>query len=96
MTENSNIPKREAKEAKGLTKFLYKAMDWCGLTSGIGLIAWGGWWFIWSLGNYIFISPQSAMQQIVSENYFNQVQLSAILVALGVLIMEIKNLGRND
>lgn len=96
MTENSNIPKSEAREAKGLNRFLYKAMDWCGLTSGIGLVAWGGWWFLWSLGNYLFSTPQDAMQQIVSENLFNQAQLSAILVALGVLIMEIKNLDRGE
>jgi len=94
MIENKNIPSSEADEAKGLNKFLYKAMDWCGLTSGIGLVAWGAWWFIWSLFNYLTTSPQSAMQQIIAENYFNQVQLSAILVALGVGIMEVKKLAR--
>ena len=85
--ENKN---KELENAKGLTKFLYKGMDWLGLTSGIGIVAWGAWWFIWSLINYFTVQAESAIQQMVEENYFNQSLLSAILIALGVLIMEIK------
>ena len=56
---------------KGLDKFLNKIMDWLGLTSGIGILAWGAWLFIWSLIDYFTTSPESAFQQIVHENYFN-------------------------
>ncbi len=87
------VPSVEAGEAKGLTNWLYKIMGHLGMTSGIGLVAWGAWWFLWSLGQYIFVSPDNVMQQQVVENYFNQAQLSAILAALGVLIMEVKRLG---
>lgn len=44
--ENQRIPKSEVQEVKGIAKYLYKAMDWLGLTSGIGLVTWGAWWFI--------------------------------------------------
>lgn len=90
MDKVQSIPKSEAAEMKGLNKYLYKAMDWLGLTSGIGIIGIGAWWFIWCLFNYIFVSPQNVMQQQIHEYYFIEAQLSAILVALGVLVMEIK------
>lgn len=90
--ENQRIPKSEVQEVKGLSKYLYKAMDWLGLTSGIGLVTWGAWWFIWSMVNYFTSSPLNEIHQIIQENYFNQAQLSAILVALGIVIMEIKKL----
>ncbi len=91
MTE-SRIPHSEIKETKGPTKWLYKLMGWVGLTSGIGVVAVGGWWFIGCLGSYLFVQPSNAIQQSVHENYFNQAELGAILVALGVIIMELKRL----
>lgn len=90
MTNEQKIPKSEEKEARWLDRYLFKAMDWLGLTSGIGIVSWGAWWFIWSLFNYIFTSPKDAIQQVVVENYFNQAQLSAILIALGVVIIELR------
>ncbi len=96
METDGTIPKSEIKEVKGLNKHLYKLVRWLGLGSGIGFIAWGAWWFLWSFLEYIFLSPQSVEQQIVQESRFTQVQLSAILVALGVLIMAVKKLGRQE
>lgn len=90
MDKIQSIPKSEAAEVKGLNKYLYKAMDWLGLTSGIGIIGIGAWWFIWCLFSYIFVSPQNVIQQQVHEYYFIEAQLSAIVVALGALVMEIK------
>jgi hypothetical protein len=86
------VPKSEREETKGLTKWLYKLMGWLGLTSGIGVVAVGGWWVIWCLGSYLFVQPSNVIQQSVHENYFNQAELGAILVALGVIIMELKRL----
>lgn len=89
MTE-SRIPPSEAKESRGFTKWLYKLMGWLGLTSGVGIVAIGGWWLIWCLGSYLFVQPSNVIQQSVHENYFNQAELGAVLVALGVIIMELK------
>lgn len=36
MDKVQSIPRSEAAEVKGLNKYLYKAMDWLGLTSGMG------------------------------------------------------------
>ena len=38
----------------------------------------------------------TAIQQIVVENYFNQAQLSAVLIGIGALIMEIKKLSDKE
>ncbi len=81
----------EEQESKNIfNKYLYKAMSFLGLTSGVGLVAIGGYWFIYSLLQYIFIEPESAIQQIVTESYFSQAQMGVVIVALGVLIMAVK------
>jgi hypothetical protein len=84
-------PVCEKKEADNFfNKYLYKAMQVLGFTSGVGLVGIGGFWFIYSVLQYIFAEPESAMQQIITENYFNQAQTGIVIVALGILIMEVK------
>ena len=92
MVEDQDIPKSEPEGVDRFNKFTYKAISKIGLTSGIGLVAWGAWWFIWTMIAYLGTTAQSAMQQVVRETYFSQAQLSAILIALGVVIMEMKRL----
>lgn len=88
---DKNLSDREVEESKNIfNKYLYKAMSFLGLTSGIGLVAIGGYWFIYSLLQYVFTEPESAMQQIVTESYFSQAQMGVVIVALGVLIMAVK------
>ena len=84
------IPKSEHTENTGVNKLLYWIVDKAGLSSGMGIIAWGAWWCIWSLIQYFTFEPENIYQQMVHENIFNQVQLSAILIAMGVLIMATK------
>ena len=61
-------------------------MEWCGFTSGVGIIAIGAYWFLYSMINYVFVSPENIMQQGIHENYFNQAQMGIVIVALGVFI----------
>lgn len=89
---DTRIPTSEAGESKGFNRWFYKLMGWLGLTSGIGVIVSGGWWLIWCLGAYLIVQPSNVVQQSIHENYFNQAELGAILVALGVIIMELKRL----
>ena len=87
------VPENEKAEAKNwFNKILFKAMDVLGLTSGVGLVCIGGYWFIYSLLQYMIISPENVMQQSIHENYFNQAQIGVVIAALGILIMEIKKL----
>lgn len=64
----------EYQKSNWLVKCLYWLVDKAGLSSGIAIVGLGAWCFIWS---------------IVHDN-FNQIELSTILIALGVLIMELK------
>ena len=73
-------------------KFLNRIMEWCGFTSGVGIIAIGAYWFLYSMIQYIFLSPTNIMQQNIHENYFNQAQMGIVIVALGVLIRAVKGL----
>jgi len=89
----SAIPVSEKTESENwFNKALYKAMEFLGFTSGIGIVSIGGFWFIYSLLQYIFITPENVMQQSISENYFNQAQMGLLISAIGVLIMEVKKL----
>ena len=72
-------------------KFMNRIMEWCGFTSGVGIIAIGAYWFLYSMINYVFVSPDNIMQQGIHENYFNQAQMGIVIVALGVLIRAVKD-----
>ena len=82
----------ELEKANPVERVLYRVVDLAGLSSGIGIVAWGAWWGIWHLVLYFVTTPETAINEIVHENYFNQVQLSFLLVAIGVLIMEVRKL----
>ncbi|MCY7294908.1 hypothetical protein [Alteromonas sp. a30] len=89
----SALPVSEKSEPEnGFNKTLHKVMGHLGFTSGIGIVGIGGFWFIYSLLQYIFITPKNVMQQSIVENYFNQAQMGLLIAAIGVLIMEIKKL----
>ena len=89
-TIQPTIPKSEQEENTGLTKLLYWIVDKAGFSSGIGIVTWGAVWLIWSFIQYFTFEPENIYQQMVHENFFNQAQLSAILIAIGVLIMATK------
>ncbi|GEM_PF-2260464 len=83
----------EAKDAQNwFNKTLFKIMGFLGLTSGVGFVGIGSYWFLYSLIQYILISPQNVMQQGITENYFNQCQMGLLIAAVGILIIEIKKL----
>ena len=78
------------KDINAFDKYMNLAMTKLGFTTGTGLIGIGGFWFIYSIIQYLSFTPQSAIQQIVVENFFNQAQNSLLIVGLGVLIKVIK------
>lgn len=80
----------EDDEPRGFDKIMYKIMSFLGLTKGSGFIGIGTLWFFWCLIQYVMTEPQIVDHQILMEIYFVQALMSLILVAFGVLIMEIK------
>ena len=74
----------------GLINLLFKIMKFFGFTSGVGIVAVGAYWFLFSIIQYISLSPANVMQQVIHENHFNQAQTGIVIVALGILIRAVK------
>ena len=91
MTQPDNrIPDSEQTSYKGPSKWFFYLADKAGLATGIVIVAWGVGWLIWSLGNYLVAPCENDVQMLIMENYSNQNLLAAILIAQGILIMEVK------
>jgi len=69
-------------------RIIYKILTWLKLTSGIGIIGFGVFWF--GFINYIIIKPQNIYQQQIAETYFLQAEIGLVIVGIGIIIMEIK------
>ena len=80
----------ETKPINIFDKYMNLAMDKLGFTTGVGLIGVGGFWFLYGLFQFVTTTPNSAPQQAIVENFFNQAQNGVIIVALGVLIKAVK------
>ena len=74
------------------TENMFKIMKFFGFTSGVGLVAIGGYWFLFKFIQYVLITPTDAIQQNITENFFNQAQMGIVIVALGILIRTVKGL----
>lgn len=93
MSEHNNTHDIEKKDSENwFNKILFKVMGWLGLTSGVGFVGIGSYWFLYSLIQYVLISPDNLMQQSITENFFNQCQMGLLIAGVGILIMEIKKL----
>jgi len=77
-------------EEKGFDKFIIKILGFLKLTSGTGLIGLGGFWFLYGILQYLFVSPESAFQQQVQETFFLQAEIGLLIVGIGILIREVK------
>ncbi|WP_281556401.1 hypothetical protein [Thalassomonas sp. RHCl1] len=73
-----------------INRALLKVLGWFGITSGIGFIWIGLLWFFSSFIEYLFTRENDVMQQTLSAMYFAESQMSLLVIAFGVLIMEVK------
>jgi len=75
-----------------------RAMLWftglLGLTTGIGIIAWGAWSLLVTIALSIYERGGLTVDQVVVEDALNQGMLqSAMLIALGVVILELRRIA---
>ena len=89
-SENKTTDIEKKDSENWFNKILFIVMEKLGFTSGVGILAIGAWWFLYSLIQYLTLSPANIMQQNIHENYFNQAQMGIVIVALGVLIRVVK------
>ena len=65
-----------------------------GLTSGIGIIAWGAWSLFVTVGLSVYERSGLTLDEVVVEDSLNQGMLqSAMLIALGVVILELRRIA---
>ena len=65
-----------------------------GLTTGIGVVAWGAWSLLVTIGLSVYERTALTPDQVIVEDALNQGLLqSAMLIALGVIILELRRIG---
>ncbi len=76
-----------------VNRAMYKLSGALGLTTGFGVIAWGCWSLIATLGTYFYEETGLATREILIENGLNQgLLLSAVVIGLGVIVLELKTI----
>ena len=76
-------------------KVTYKISSFLGLTSGIGFISFGTWSLITTVLTYLdteIMDSLTKAEELAVNDYLNQgMLLSAIVIALGVIILELQD-----
>jgi len=78
----------------GLNRGFYWLADKIGFSTGIGIVAWGVGWLLWSAFCYFNADSETELQLLVRETYSTHALLASILIALGVLVMEVEKFRR--
>ena len=64
-----------------------------GLTTGIGVVAWGVWSLVTTVLTFVYEETGVSTDEILISDSLNQgLLLSAIVIALGVMILELKKI----
>ncbi len=85
---------RISRVSDGLNQGFYWLADKIGFSTGIGIVAWGVGWLIWSAFCYLNADTDTGLQLLVRETYSTHALLASILIALGVLVMEVEKFRR--
>lgn len=86
---------REERAANSIVnRVMLKLSGLLGLTTGIGVVVWGAWSLLATVGMTIYERTGLPVEQIVIEDAFNQGLLqSAMLIALGAVILELRRIA---
>ncbi len=90
------IPESEKREGFALDRIITKVLGWFGLTSGIGIVGLGAWWFAYCLISYYLkraeygIEASYGIHSIYLEQLFIESELGIIIMAAGVVVITIK------
>ncbi len=85
---------RDAEESLW-NRLMKRLSDFLGLTTGIGVVAWGAWSLVITVGLTVYERSGISAEQVQIEDALNQGLLqSAMLVALGTIILELRRIAR--
>lgn len=75
-------------------RLMKKLSDLLGLTTGIGVVAWGTWSLLITVVLTVYERSGLTVLQVQIEDAFNQGLLqSAMLIALGAIILELRRIS---
>ena len=83
----------ELESAGRLNRTMFKLTGILGLTTGIGVIVWGLWSLIATLATFFYEESGVSTEEILISNGLNEgLLLSAVVIALGVIVLELKKI----
>lgn len=93
MTVQQSARYKELESSKGVNRALYRITSILGLTTGVGVIAWGVWSLFATLATFVYEESGVTVQEILINSAFNEgLLLSAVVIALGVIILELRRI----
>ena len=93
MAKQTETTHKELESFGRLNRTIYKLTGALGLTTGVGIIAWGLWSLVETLATLFYKKSGLAVEEILVNNGFNEgLLLSAIVIALGVIVLELKKI----
>ena len=93
MTTQEKTIYREVETSGRVNRTLYRVTNILGLTTGLGVIAWGVWSLIATLATFFYEESGVSLEETLVNNAFNEgLLLSAVVIALGVIILELKKI----
>lgn len=93
MTAQNKATYQDLDESGRMNRIMYKLTGLLGLTTGIGVIVWGVWSLFATLATFVYEETGLAVEEILINDGLNEgLLLSAIVIALGVVILELKKI----
>ena len=93
MTGQEKASYGELQTSGGFNRIMYKLTSLLGLTTGVGVIAWGVWSLIATVATFVYEETGLVVEEILINNALNEgLLLSAAVIALGVIVLELKKI----
>ena len=93
MTAENKATYQDLDDSGRMNRIMYKLTGLLGLTTGIGVIVWGVWSLFATLATFVYEETGVAVEEILINDGLNEgLLLSAIVIALGVVILELKKI----
>lgn len=84
----------ERADARAFNRWMMMLSGALGLTTGVGVVAWGAWSLLVTLGLTIYERSGISPAEVAIEDALNQGLLqSAMVIALGVIILELRRIA---
>jgi hypothetical protein len=85
---------RDTPSSADVRRFAFRISRLLGLTTGVGVMAWGAWSLAFTVVMAAWDDNGATLAAIEAGNAFNQgVLQSAMLVALGAMVLELHRIG---